>query len=48
MGAVLELRPQNSPESVDSFLTSIGWIDQADIPYSITSSSTGSYLVLSL
>jgi sulfite reductase alpha subunit-like flavoprotein len=48
MGVVLELRPQNSPESVDSFLTSIGWTDQADIPYSITSSSTGSYLVLSL
>ncbi|KAI5477463.1 NADPH-dependent diflavin oxidoreductase 1 [Pseudohyphozyma bogoriensis] len=38
-GDVVEIRPQNSPEDVSTFLASIGWTSIADDLYSITAAS---------
>lgn len=40
-GDVLEIRPRNSAENVEHFLSSIGWTPVADKLYSVTASNHG-------
>ena len=42
-GDVLEIRPQNSAEDVQRFLTSVGWTDIADELYSLRATSPGAF-----